>query len=380
MIFQLGELFCGPGGGALGAFRPNFHHGDEPWSISHQWASDNDQDTCETYRNNLTPDVPDTVICEDVRQLDIEGLRTINAFAFGFPCNDFSIVGETNGLDGNFGPLYTYGVEVLNHFNPLFFVAENVGGIRGANNGNAFVQIMHDLENAGMGYILHPHQYCFSDYGVPQNRNRIVIVGIRTDQDTGFQIPAPITTDNPVTAGHAIEGINGANFPQVVIDGLEQDPIGVEIANHDFTNHPQQVIERLNHIQPGQNAWNSNLPERLQLNVPNVRLSHIYRKLVHDKPAYTVTGNGGGGTHMYHWDEPRALTNRERARLQSFPDDFVFHGRNGSVRSQIGMAIPPLGAQVIFEAVLQSFAGIEYPSVAANIDLVEDFPNIPLVA
>ena len=93
-----------------------------------------------------------------------------------------------------------------------------------------------------------------------------------------------------------------------------------------MTQQSKQVIERLNYIKPGQNAWNATIPAHLQLNVPNSRLSHIYRRLEKDKPAYTLTGSGGGGTHMYHWEEPRALTNRERARIQTFPDNYNFTG------------------------------------------------------
>ena len=85
------------------------------------------------------------------------------------------------------------------------------------------------------------------------------------------------------------------------------------------------------------------------------------------KPAYTVTGSGGGGTHIYHYNEPRALTNRERARLQTFPDDYVFQGSKESVRKQIGMAVPVRGAEIIFDAILKTFASIEYESVECNI-------------
>src|SRR5664280_584149 len=71
--------------------------------------------------------------------------------------------------------------------------------------------------------------------------------------------------------------------------------------------------------------------------------------------------------HMYHWKENRALTNRERARLQTFPDSFVFSGSKESVRRQVGMAVPPRGVQVVFEAILKTFANIEYKSVQPNI-------------
>lgn len=72
-------------------------------------------------------------------------------------------------------------------------------------------------------------------------------------------------------------------------------------------------------------------------------------------------------THIYHWAEPRALTNRERARLQTFPDDYVFEGSKEQVRKQIGMAVPCEGAKLIFEAILKTFAGIEYDAVEPNI-------------
>ena len=82
-----------------------------------------------------------------------------------------------------------------------------------------------------------------------------------------------------------------------------------------------------------------------------------------NKPSYTVTGSGGGGTHVYHWKENRALTNRERARLQTFPDNFIFEGSKESVRKQIGMAVPVKGAKIIFDSILKTFAGIYYPSI-----------------
>ena len=104
----------------------------------------------------------------------------------------------------------------------------------------------------------------------------------------------------------------------------------------------------------------------MKLNVKGARLSQIYRRLDSKKPAYTITGSGGGGTHVYHWSENRALTNRERARLQTFPDDFVFSGSKESVRKQIGMAVPCDGAQVILEALLKTLEGADYASVEAS--------------
>ena len=127
----------------------------------------------------------------------------------------------------------------------------------------------------------------------------------------------------------------------------------------------------MSYIKPGQNAFTADLPEELKLNVKGAKISQIYKRLDPEKPAYTVTGSGGGGTHIYHWSENRALTNRERARLQTFPDSYHFIGSKESVRKQIGMAVPPAGAKIIFEAILNSFAGIDYPHADCNVKVDE---------
>ena len=112
--FRLGELFCGPGGLALGATTAEI--ADPEYRIIHKWANDYDLDTCHTYTRNICPTDAESVICGDVRKLDIDKLGAIDALAFGFPCNDISVVGEQKGFDGVFGPLYTYGVKVLKKY------------------------------------------------------------------------------------------------------------------------------------------------------------------------------------------------------------------------------------------------------------------------
>lgn len=344
MIFKKGELFCGPGGLSLGAKMASFTHKGKKYGIEHTWANDYNESSCQTFRHNICPDNPKSVICGDVRDLDLTKLDKIDAFAFGFPCNDFSIVGESKGLNGTYGPLYTYGIKVLKHHQPMWFMAENVGGLESANEGQAFIQILRAMDEAG--YNLTPHVYKFEEYGVPQARKRIIIVGIRKDLGWKFKVPkAPFK-----------ELKDQKNSRQA----LEDDPIPENALNHEYTKHQSQVVEMLNYIPPGGNAWCEDIPERLRLKVKGARLSSIYKRLNPDLPAYTVTGSGGGGTHMYHYSEPRALTNRERARLQTFPDTYEFLGSKERVRSQIGMAVPPLGAKVIIEAILKNFAGIEY--------------------
>ena len=183
-IFNLGELFCGPGGLAWGAI-----NADVPGAkIKHIWANDYDEDTCKTYANNICPDCPGSVICKDVHFLDLDKLEPIDALAFGFPCNDFSVVGEQLGFKGKYGPLYTYGISVLMQYKPKWFLAENVGGLKSANDGLAFKRIQSDMRNAG--YRIYPNLYHFEDYGIPQARHRVIIIGIREDLPFEFKIPS----------------------------------------------------------------------------------------------------------------------------------------------------------------------------------------------
>ncbi|MCS3486077.1 DNA (cytosine-5)-methyltransferase 1 [Bacillus sp. JUb11] len=202
-------------------------------------------------------------------------------------------MGETKGLDGKYGGLYRYGIKLLNHHQPSVFVDENVGGLEGANEGKAFVQILKAMEEAGeFGFNITPHKYRFEEYGVPQARHRIIIVGIRKDLGLRFLVPnAPFK-----------------NKEQWMIakEALESEPIEKDALNHEFTNHHPKVVKMLDEILPGDNCWVDYLSPELRLNVKGAKMSNIYRRLHPEEPAYTVTGSGGGGTHMYHYDEPRA--------------------------------------------------------------------------
>ena len=347
-IYKLGELFCGPGGLAWGATNANI--GLDDFKIVHAWANDYDADTCNTYRRNICSNDPDSVIWGDVRKLDLTKLSPIDALAFGFPCNDFSVVGEQKGFNGQFGPLYSYGVQILKTHKPMWFLAENVGGLRSANEGNAFEKILSDMRSAG--YRVYPNLYRFEKYGVPQARHRVIIVGIRSDLPYEFKIPS--------YAPYAAADVSCRN-------AIENPPIPSGATNNELTKQSDKVVQRLMHIKPGQNAFNADLPDDLKLNVRGAKISQIYKRLDPNKPAYTVTGSGGGGTHIYHWSEPRALTNRERARLQTFPDTYVFEGSKESVRKQIGMAVPCEGAKIIFEAILKTFAGIPYETMESSL-------------
>ncbi|MDA2935923.1 DNA cytosine methyltransferase [Patescibacteria group bacterium AH-259-L05] len=352
MIFKMAELFCGPGGLAYGALLADvFNKKGKRFRVKSVWGNDIDEDSCRTYARNIHGNNMSAVECAPVEKIDLKKVPSFDVLTFGFPCNDFSVVGKQKGFEGRYGPLYTYGVKAINIHHPKWFMAENVSGLQSADEGTAFQKILEDLESAGRGYRLTTSLYKFEDYGVPQRRHRIVIIGIRKDLNMEFKVPAPTTPRKHVPAQKA----------------LERPPIPKNATNNEYTKQSHIVVERLKYIPPGENAWYEGIPERLRLNVKGAKMSQIYRRLQPDKPSYTITGSGGGGTHGYHWEENRSLTNRERARIQTFPDDFIFEGSKESVRKQIGMAVPPKGAKIIVEAVLKIFAGVPYKSIPPKI-------------
>ena len=141
---------------------------------------------------------------------------------------------------------------------------------------------------------------------------------------------------------------------------LEVPPISYNAANNELTAQSPTVIERLKYIQPGQNAFTADLPEELMLYVKGAKISKIYKRLDPAKPAYTVTGSGGG-THIYQ------QTEKEQGCKRSLTVTYLRVTKK-SVRKQIGMAVPCRGARIIFEAILKTFAGIPYESMEANIE------------
>ena len=350
--FKMGELFCGPGGLAVGAKRASVEAAGKTWKINPEWASDADYDTCATYAHNIHKGHEDRVHYTRVEDLKFNTLPKIDAFAFGFPCNDYSAVGERKGVDGDYGGLYRYGVKGIKHFEPKFFIAENVQGLTHKGHRDTLDKMLKEFETAGGGYNVVAHLFKFEEYGVPQKRHRLIIVGIRQDQGLTFKVPAPITPhpDDWKTSAEARADIHP------LLPNNWSEPLS------------EKVRKRLENTPEGHNCWSPALPPEHRLTgVKGAWLSNIYKRLSSKQPAYTVTSTGGGGTHMYHWKEPRALTSREKARLQTFPDDHVFLGNRESVRRQVGMAVPPSGAKIIFEAILKTFAEVTYESVPASL-------------
>lgn len=341
MIYKLGEIFAGAGGFAWGAINADIGTGSK---IIHAWANDIDKNACKSYRHNICKnDDSKSVICQDVRSLNTNNLDQIDAFAFGFPCNDFSLIGNKSGFNGKYGMLYRYGINIIDRFKPKFFVGENVSNLASINKGIPFETILSDMKS--VGYNVFTHIFRFEFYGIPQTRHRLIFVGIRNDYPFEYKPPSTNSFKNIDTS---------------VKSALNNPPIQKDAFNHELPLHTDKFIERLKYIKPGKTAFDSNLPQHLQLKPKKNFYRCKYWRLDPDKPSRTILASWGNP--FFHFEQNRTLTNRERARIQSFPDDFKFFGNKSDVQKQIGMAVPPRGAKIIFESILKTFDGIYYES------------------
>lgn len=331
------SLFSGCGGMDLGA----------QWAGGKVvWANEINPYACETHRRYFKK----THLVEgNIENLDLSKElpppKDVDVVLGGFPCQDFSVIWKRPGLDGARGNLYSYFVEVIRKVQPYAFVAENVKGLLSANKNRAIEQIKEDF--ACCGYHLSTHVYNFANYGVPQLRERVLIIGIKKDFGVKF-LPPPITHTDPGTAIQ--KGLKPYVVTREALAGSESVPF-----NNERQNLNSKTIEMLKLIPPGGNF--TNIPKNHPLYVKGM-ISHVYRRLHPDCPATTIIAAGGGGTWGYHFDEPRSLTNRERARLFGFPDEMEFCGSIAEVRRQIGNAVPPSGIMPILKELFLLFHGV----------------------
>ena len=324
---KVASLFAGCGGLDLTFHRAGYET---------TYVNEFNVDAAQTYMNNFAHEV-DVRPIEDVRISELEGVDVVLG---GFPCQDFSIIWKRPGLQGTRGNLYTYFLDFVQNLQPKVFVAENVKGLLTIEGGRAIQQIVTDFESIKPGYLVFPKLYNFADYGVPQFRERVVLVGVRIDTDFGFRHPRPSHGSDGhspyVSAGEALKNLDDT-FPN-----MEHQKI------HGRTK------EILNRIPAGGNF--TDIPKDDPYYVKGM-ISHVYRRIDPAKPSTTIIAGGGGGTWGYHYPEARSLTNRERARIQSFPDDFVFHGSFTEIRRQLGNAVPPVGVIEVTNEISRFFSG-----------------------
>lgn len=338
MFPKIISLFSGCGGLDYGFHLENYQT---------VYANDFFKPACDTYARNLS----NVIHCQDITEIDPydSSIPDCDLIIGGFPCQDFSTLWKQPGLDGTRGNLFKYLVNFINAKKPKAFVAENVKGLITANQGKAIELILSEFESISHGYLVKPYLYNFAKYGVPQFRERIIFVGIRLDTGFDFIHPAPT---------HGI-GL----LPYITVEEALKD---VELVkeNNEKAKITDKMIEYLKLIPEGGN-WIS-VPKEHPLYIKGL-VSQYYHRLKRNEPAYTVIAAGGGGSFGYHYSEHRAITNRERARLQSFPDSFIFEGNRSEVRKQIGNAVPPTGVRELAKKLMPLFTK-DYEYVDLNIE------------
>lgn len=344
------DLFSGCGGLSLGFIKNNY---------SIKQAVEFDKSIASSYKQNH-PEID--VIVDDIRNVDNSGVFSKNSadvIIGGPPCQGFSMAGariRQGFIDDPRNLLFKHYFNVVKCVKPKAFVFENVKGILTINNGQIFNQIFNIFSDKklldGDFYNLSYRVVNASDYGIPQSRERVIIIGTKnkvldiesiwkeTKENLKTEIPSFF---DKVTIRDAI-----GNLPDETESGIINNPSPKTeyqkflscnkefITNHNGTKHSQKAISRMSRIKKGENFT------VLNENIKSVH-SGSYGRLEWDSQAQTITTrfDTPSGGRFTHPDKNRTLTPREAARIQSFPDDFVFCGNRTSICKQIGNAVPP---------------------------------------
>lgn len=307
---------------------------------------DNDQAALNTFKLNhmgaeaLNADLSQQETFDEIKR--IAGNRTIDVIIAGPPCQGFSLTGPRN-FDDPRNKLYLAVIEMVRQFNPKGFIIENVPGMATMYKGEVKDEILKRFKN--LGYNVKCKILCAADYGVPQLRRRLIFMGIR--KDVGIPVfPEPLLTpDNYITCREAI-----SDLPSRVDElGKEEDSYDHEpttayqkkmrgncttLYNHVATNHKQFVKDTIALVPEGGNY--KDLPKGWG---ESRKFHEAWTRYDGNKPSKTIDT---GHRNHFHYKYNRVPTIRENARLQSFPDDFIFTGTKTQQNRQVGNAVPPL--------------------------------------
>ena len=280
-----------------------------------------------TYARNFThPFVNGDITDPEVKKIFYETVRRqlngrhLNVVAGGFPCQGFSMAGNRI-VDDPRNVLYKELVEIVKKLSPDFILCENVKGLRSMLGGKVEEKIIRDFES--IGYQVNVTTLCAADYYTPQKRERVIFIGNRINKKNYH--PAPILSPNSyITTGEAIGDLMD----------LPENPA----FNHLPTRHRPDMAERMKNLPEGESLYKG--------------YSDAWKKCPWNEASCTIKENHGGVN--IHPKLPRVLTAREMARLQSFPDDFIFEGPKNKQLVQIGNAVPPLLGKAIGLAIRYS--------------------------
>jgi len=343
------DLFCGAGGMTLGA---KFS------GIDVLYAIENDKDAAKTYQTNND----DVILLEcDIREIkSIPVSRNSELVVFGGPpCQGFSTSNQrTRNKKNPNNWLFKEFIRLVRSFKPLpdWVVFENVKGFSETENGEFLNEVFEQL--AGLGYCISHSVLNAADFGIPQKRSRFFAIGSLHGKKISFP---SMNSLSPVTVKQAIEDLpslaNGDSFiskeyrysPRTDYVKLLRGNATVALNNH-VTRNSELVLKRYTYIPQGGN-W-EDIPDRLMKNYKDKSRCHtgIYHRLNEDEPSIVI-GNYRKNMLIHPW-ENRGLSVREAARLQSFPDWYVFEGSIGFQQQQVGNAVPPLLAREIFSLIL----------------------------
>ena len=261
----------------------------------------------------------------------------------GPPCQGFSIAGKRQVEDER-NKLYKAFVDFVKYFNPKAFVMENVPNIVSMGNGIVKENILADFRK--LGYFVTYKILMSSDFGVPQNRKRAVFVGLKNNKEFIFPVP---TQKNRYNAADAISDLpeyslnDGSEYSEAPKSFyqkfIRRNSSGV--FNHEITNHSEQTVDIVSLVPDGGNY--KDLPAKLQ---KTRKVNIAWTRLSSKRPSFTIDT---GHRHHFHYRFNRVPTVRESARIQSFPDEFIFLGSKTSQYKQVGNAVPPLLAKVLAE-------------------------------
>lgn len=364
------DLFCGAGGMSEGFRQAGFELA---------CGIEFDPQICETHRVNF----PEGATIEgDIAQLSISSIRKeadledreVDLIIGGFPCQGFSMAGK-RWVDDPRNQLFKEFVRMVDGFRPKVFVAENVVGLVSMAGGQFVREIKESF--AEIGYSVEVKILNSADFGVPQRRQRAIFIGNRIQQEIAFPEATHGTGKIPyLTVREAISDLprlpdgQGSNISTYIArDNLpyqqymrgdityEQYQQGtlIELSeeeriihNHWTSKSKDTTLERFRHIPQGRN-WSA-LPEGLKT---SGKYSNLYLRFDMNEPAVTLTNIRK--SMFITPEEDRLLTVREGARIQSFPDWFVFKGNKGSQQQQIGNAVPPLLAYAIAQKIMADY-------------------------
>ncbi|WP_294932081.1 DNA (cytosine-5-)-methyltransferase [Sulfurimonas sp.] len=313
------DLFCGAGGFSLGFDKSGFQN---------IFSIDIQKDFCETYQANFPKH---KLIQKDITQLENETIlelisnKKVDVIIGGPPCQGFSIAGSIGRkfIDDPRNRLFKEFVRVVAVIRPKYFVMENVARLYTHNKNKTREEIIKDFNK--LGYKVECEVLNSADYGVPQIRKRVIFLGSRVNHDITFPIK---THTNYKTVKDALDDLPKLN------SGEEST-----LLNHKAMKHTAQMLHKMSFIKDG--GTREHIPTNVRPKSGDVRK---YIKYNSAKPSITITGDM---RKVFHYSQNRALTVRELARLQTFPDSFEFKSSSIAQQQQVGNAVPPLMAAAI---------------------------------